>query len=236
MKKRFKYAIALTMGVAMTSGMMTSCDDDDDDQQTNGLDAATIISSIDANDTLQYNSKNKKNWNAYMKVVANYLKNDAATLYSDWTESYEKGDAYAETFKNAGKSGYTETFSSALNATEQIVAGCSDIANEVGEAKIGDPLNLWQSGKYAEALYAVESWYSWHSRVDYSNNIESVKNAYYGSLNGKVAANSISGQLAKVNEKLDKKVKNAIQNAIDKILAIPQPFRNHIASAEALAA
>ncbi len=236
MKMKFKYAIALTMGVAMTSGMMTSCDDDDDETPNNGADAATIINKIDASDTLEYNSKNKKNWNAYMKVVANYLKTDATTLYNDWTESYEKGDAYAETFKNAGKSGYTETFSSALNATEQIVAGCSDIANEVGEAKIGDPLNLWQSGKYAEALYAVESWYSWHSRVDYSNNIESVKNAYYGSLNGKVAKNSISGQLAKIDEKLDKKVKNAIQNAIDKILAIPQPFRNHIASAEALAA
>ncbi|MBP5458297.1 MAG: peptidase M75, partial [Paludibacteraceae bacterium] len=196
----------------------------------------SIISKIDASDTLEYNSKNKANWNAYMKVVANYLKSDATTLYNDWTESYENGDAYATTFINAGKSGYTETFSSSLSATEQIIAGCSDIANEVGEAKIGDPLNLWQSGEYADALYAVESWYSWHSRVDYSNNIEGVKNSYFGSLNGKVAENSISAKIAKIDEKLDKKVTSAINNAIDKILAIPQPFRNHIASSEALAA
>lgn len=236
MKKNFKYAIALSMGVVMTASLTTACSDDDDDNRNGGADPTAVISLIDANDTLEFNSKNKDKWCAYMKVVANYLKSDATTLYNDWTESYEKGDAYAVTFKNAGKSGYTETFSSALSATEQIVAGCSDIANEVGEAKIGDPLNLWQAGKYADALYAVESWYSWHSRVDYSNNIESVKNAYFGSLDGKVAQNSISAQMAKVDEKLDKKVTNAIQNAIDKILAIPQPFRNHIASAEALAA
>ena len=235
MKQFFKYAVALTMGVATTAGMMTSCDDDDDDNNE-GNDSASIISKIDASDTLEYNSKNKANWNAYMKVVANYLKSDATSLYNDWTESYENGDAYATTFINAGKSGYTETFSSSLSATEQIIAGCSDIANEVGEAKIGDPLNLWQSGEYADALYAVESWYSWHSRVDYSNNIEGVKNSYFGSLNGKVAENSISAKIAKIDEKLDKKVTSAINNAIDKILAIPQPFRNHIASSEALAA
>ena len=236
MKQFFKYAVALTMGVATTAGMMTSCDDDDDDDNNEGNDSASIINKIDASDTLEYNSKNKANWNAYMKVVANYLKSDATTLYNDWTESYENGDAYATTFINAGKSGYTETFSSSLSATEQIIAGCSDIANEVGEAKIGDPLNLWQSGEYADALYAVESWYSWHSRVDYSNNIEGVKNSYFGSLNGKVAENSISAKIAKIDEKLDKKVTSAINNAIDKILAIPQPFRNHIASSEALAA
>ncbi len=236
MKKNFQWKMAFFMGIAMFSAMTTSCKDDDDDNKKDPTGSADIIKKIDASDTLEYNAKNKANWNAYMKVVANYLKVDATTLYNDWTESYENGDAYAVTMKNAGKSGYTETFSSALAATEQIIAGCSDIANEVGEAKIGDPLNLWTSGKYAEGLYAVESWYSWHSRVDYSNNIESVKNAYYGSLNGQIAEQSISAQIAKVDENLDKKVKAAIKNAIDKILAIPQPFRNHIASSEAISA
>lgn len=236
MKKNFQWKMAFFMGIAMFSAMTTSCKDDDDDNKKDPTGSADIIKKIDASDTIEYNAKNKANWNAYMKVVANYLKVDATTLYNDWTEGYENGDAYAVTMKNAGKSGYTETFSSALAATEQIIAGCSDIANEVGEAKIGDPLNLWTSGKYAEGLYAVESWYSWHSRVDYSNNIESVKNAYYGSLNGQVAEQSISAQIAKVDENLDKKVKAAIKNAIDKILAIPQPFRNHIASSEAISA
>lgn len=234
MKMNYKFAIALSMGVAMTS-FMASCSDDDDNNSNEYEDenSAEIIKKIDAEDTLTYNNANKANWNAYMKVVANYLKSDATTLYTSWTESYNGGEAYMTTFKNAKDN---STFSSALAATEQIIDGCSDIANEVGEAKIGDPLSLWTSGEYADGLYAVESWYSWHSRVDYSNNIESIKNAYYGSLDGKVADNSISAALAKSNSSVNDEAKKAIQNAIDKILAIPQPFRNHIASSEAKAA
>lgn len=229
MKKNYKWGIALVLGLSVP--VMTSCNDDDEHKETKT--SSEIIAEIDAKDNLTYNSENSENWNAYMKVVANHLKKDATSLYNDWTVSYEGGDAYATIFKNAGKN---TTFSSALAATEQIVDGCSDIANEVGEAKIGDPLNLWISKKYEEALYAVESWYSWHSRVDYSNNIRSIKNAYYGSLDNKVAENSISAVIAKQNEALDKKVKNAIDNAIKAIEDIPQPFRNHIASAEAVTA
>lgn len=233
MKFNYKYAIALTMGLAMTAGTLTSCSDDDDDNNGSADNSQNIINEIDAKDVLTYNSTNKDNWNKYMMVVANYLKSDASSLYNDWTENYEGGEAYATTFKNAGKN---TTFASALAATEQIVDGCIDIAHEVGQSKIGDPLELWKSKKYEEALYSVESWYSWHSRVDYSNNIESIKNSYYGSLDGKVAATSISAAIAKKNAALDKEVSAAIQKTISTILGIPQPFRNHIASNEALAA
>lgn len=116
---------------------------------------------------------------------------------------------------------------------EQIIDGCVDIATEVGEAKIGDPLNLYNEGKVTEALYAVESWYSWHSREDYSNNIYSIRNAYYGSRNGNVASTSLATLIANNNSSLDSEVRNAISEAADAILAIPQPFRNNINSSEA---
>ena len=120
----------------------------------------------------------------------------------------------------------------ALVCVEQIIDGCMDIANEVGTAKIGDPYDLYVSGKTTEALYAVESWYSWHSRDDYSNNIRSIRNAYYGSRNGRVAENSIAALVAANNASLDTEVKEAIQGAINAILAIPDPFRNHIDAPE----
>lgn len=50
----------------------------------------------------------------------------------------------------------------AFKCVEQILDGCIDIANEVGESKIGEPLNLFNSGQQEKALYAVESWYSYH--------------------------------------------------------------------------
>ena len=92
------------------------------------------------------------------------------------------------------------------------------------------------SGKTTEALYAVESWYSWHSRDDYTNNILSIRNAYFGSRDGSINANSLSKLVAKYNPELDVRVKASITAAANAIQAIPQPFRNNINSAEAAAA
>lgn len=116
----------------------------------------------------------------------------------------------------------------ALVSVEQIIDGCMDIADEVGNAKMGDPYDLYNAGRTEDALYAVESWYSWHSIDDYSNNILSIRNAYYGTRDGKIAANSLSALMAAVNPDLDREVKDAINAAYEGIQSIPAPFRNHI--------
>lgn len=171
-------------------------------------------------------------WCNYMKAVANLLKKDATELYEAWATSYNNGDAYVNIFKNHANS----TYPTALACIEEIVDGCITIADEVGNAKIGDPYNLYMSGKTTEALYAVESWYSWHSKDDYTNNIYSIRNAYYGSLTTTISTNSIADLVAEQNATLDKEVKDAITAAENAIQAIPTPFRNHINSSESEAA
>lgn len=129
-----------------------------------------------------------------------------------------------------------------LRCVEQVIDGCNDIANEVGNAKIGDPYDLYVNGNVEDALYAVESWYSWHSIDDYSNNILSIRNAYYGTRDGSVSSKSISALVKKIDAVLvsrgkasdfDKEMKDAINKAYTSIQAIPDPFRNNINSAEA---
>ena len=116
---------------------------------------------------------------------------------------------------------------------ETIIDGCAEIASEVGSSKIGEPYNLYSTDRQA-ALYAVESWYSWHSRDDYTNNIYSIRNSYFGSRNGKVNENSLSAVLAAVNPELDNEAKKLINDAAQAIQNIPQPFRNNINSQESL--
>lgn len=173
-----------------------------------------------------------ESWCNYMKAVANLLKKDATDLYEAWAVSYEGKDAYAQIFKNHNNS----TYPTALACVEEIIDGCITIADEVGNAKIGDPYNLYMSGQTTQALYAVESWYSWHSKDDYTNNIYSVRNAYYGSQTTTVSPNSIAAIMAKNNPTLDREVKAAINAAENAIQAIPTPFRNHINSSESEAA
>lgn len=206
MKKRFIHAIALVMGVAMSMSM-TSCDDDDDKSN-----AAVDYSNID------YTAKNAANWGNYMEAVATYLSTDANTLYSEWASTY------------------ASTFKADANAVEDMIAGCMDIANEVGVSKIGDPIEKYEAGNTTEALYAVESWYSWHSIDDYANNIRSIRNVYYGSRDGSVAANSLYNAVKAVNSDKAEAVNSQILATIAAIEAIPAPFRNNINSSEAKAA
>lgn len=201
------------MGLSFTT---VSCGSDDNESEY------TKIANID------YSSANAENWGKYMVQVALRLQQDANDLYDDWSKSYKGGKPYAELFKNPVAEG--NTFGKSV---ENLIDGCWDIANEVGGAKIGDPYDLYVDGKTEKALYAVESWYSWHSREDYRNNIYSIRNAYYGTRNGSISEKSLSKAIAAVNTALDTEVKNAITNAADKIWAIPAPFRNNIASAEA---
>lgn len=182
--------------------------------------------------SLDYTSENAAAWGNYMYNVAKLLKQDATNLYEYWSVSYKGGEAYAQTFKNHNNS----TYSSAISCIQEIFEKCAEIANEVGTAKIGEPYDHYQKGNTEEALYAVESWYSWHSRDDYTNNIWSIRNSYYGSLDGTINANSLSALIASVDADRDSKMKAAITNTAKAIQDIPQPFRNNINSNESKAA
>ena len=219
-----KYLLSISALLCATAMTLTGCSKNDDPKpDDNNHDNAA---------SLDYNDKNAASWGNYMQQVAILLQMDANTLYEAWTDSYEGGASFTTRFKQHSDGNY----SSALSCIEQIIEGCADIANEVGTAKIGDPYNLYISGDTQAALYSVESWYSWHSREDYSNNILSIRNSYYGSLDGTVSPKSLSALIATENAELDSNVKAAIANASNAILAIPQPFRNHINSAESRSA
>ncbi len=221
--KKFTFMVAALLCAAAAT--LTSCSDNDDPNgggSNNGQTAAL----------LDYSAENADNWHNYSVQVARLLANDATRLNEAWTVSYNGGAAFADIFRNHSGNGYT----SPLNCIEEMIDGCADIANEVGTAKIGDPYDLYKAGRTEEALYAVESWYSWHSREDYTNNIYSIRNTYYGSLDGTVATASMASKVAAENPALDTDVRARIDAAAKAILAIPQPFRNNIDSSEASAA
>lgn len=207
------------LGLAASALIFTACESDKNEPGQSGTDDSA---------NLDYTEANAASWGNYMVQVGQLLRSDANSLYESWANSYEGGASFADTFKAHNGNDYTST----MSCIEQIIDGCADIANEVGTAKIGDPYNLYAKGETQRALYAVESWYSWHSRDDYSNNILSIRNSYYGSTDGTVNPNSISALMAQINPDLDIRMKSAIAGTASAILAIPQPFRNNINSNE----
>lgn len=240
-KKNLFYLAALSLCMTFS---MSSCSDNDDPG----------ISEDPAE--LDYTADNAEAWGNYMYNVAMLLNQDATNLYNYWIVDYDGDGPYATIFKDQTAGAY----SSALACIQEMVeGGMWNIANEVGDAKIKDPYEKYTSGDTQGGLYAVESWYSWHSRDDYTNNIFSVRNTYYGKIDdndvdkvsgnlnafasyqdfddeGDIAENSLSKLIASVNPDLDEQIKSLIFSSAKAIQAIPQPFRNNINSEEAVTA
>ncbi|HIX86572.1 MAG TPA: peptidase M75 [Candidatus Parabacteroides intestinigallinarum] len=255
-KKDFFYSTALAVCMAFS---MSACSEDDPEPNPNPNpnpgddDEPTEV--VDAYD-LDYTADNAAAWGNYMYHTALLLDQDASNLYKYWTEDYKGQGPYATMFKDQTGGDYPSPLAC---IEEMIEGGMWNIANEVGTAKIKDPYDLYVGGNQTEGLYAVESWFSWHSRDDYTNNIFSIRNTYYGRIDdndvakidgnldayasyadfddeGDIAEHSLSKLVASVNPELDEAIKTQIFEAAKAIQAIPQPFRNNIDSEEAVAA
>ncbi len=124
-------------------------------------------------------------------------------------------EEYGWEMKNAGQPG--SRFKTYQEAAEEIIQGCIDIADEVGNTKIGRP----HMGSSLEDKNYIESPYSLNSIEDFADNIRSVRNAYLGSRSGDA---SVSDYVKSVNASADAEVRQAIDDAIAAIELIPEPF------------
>ncbi len=231
MKKNLFIISILALGLGFAS-----CSDSDSNNDSD----KTITE--DEAQNLDYTSDNAAAWGNYAVNVVRLLANDSKNLYDEWINSF------AAAFKgHTASSGYN----TAIECVQEIIASSIDIATEVGTAKIGEPVGYWNDGQRNKALYAVESWYSYHSREDYMNNILSVANSIIGaniniennvpltdSYKDLANANSIyaKGLQSETLSPLVEDVWQKIVAAHNAIWQIPQPFRNNINSAKAVAA
>lgn len=122
---------------------------------------------------------------------------------------------YGWEMKNARQPG--SRFKTFRQAAEEILQGCIDIADEVGNTKIGRP----HTGSSEDDKNYIESPYSLNSVEDFVDNIISIRNAYTGSRTGDP---SISDYIRSKDEDLDNRVRKSIEDAINAIEVIPEPF------------
>ena len=175
----------------------------------------------------------------YLTLVTEDLRNQCVLLEACWggTENIsnekqlileeaelDKGMNYGSMMINAGKPG--STYKTYQEVAEDILQGCIDIADEVGNTKIGRP----NSGTNEDDKNYIESPYSLNSIEDFQDNIISIRNAYCGSVDGDA---SLSAYIKSRDPQLDADLRQAIDNAISAIAAIPEPFKLHATGPEA---
>lgn len=198
--------------------------------------------SEDGNTSLPHNTNYTKEELIYLCTVAEDLRNQCIRLETSWAGienvSTEKQEILAEaelepsinygwSMKNAGEGG--SLYKTYQEAAEDLVQGCIDIADEVGNTKIGRPAN----GSSEEDKNYIESPYSLNSINDFIGNIISIRNAYCGCNAGDA---SISDYIKSVDAALDAKVKSQLENCITLIGRIPEPFAKSATGPEADAA
>lgn len=130
---------------------------------------------------------------------------------------------YGENFLRAGQPG--SSYASVRKAMESLlVAGCANIAEEVGTVKMGKP----HSG---EDINYIESPYSHYSLTDFADNIASIENSYFGGRPElRDESRSLHAYLARHNAELDQRVVQAIAEAGNRIKACPKPFVSNYGS------
>ncbi len=128
----------------------------------------------------------------------------------------EPEDNFGEQMKLCGQAG--SVWKSVTAGSEQIIEGCKDIIDEVGNSKIGKPYT-------GEDVNYIESPHSWNSITDFYDNVVSIRNAYFGKLGAETAqTHSVSAFVRSADAKADQDVIDALSACLSKIDAMPRPF------------
>lgn len=189
-------------------------------------------------DNTQYNTYTKAAYLGYVSVVAEVLRNDALHVYMMWVGTNNASDSdnalaeelelpaitekgYAYSFKNPNV--YSTSYSNQQDVIYAMIDGMIDIATEVADAKIGEPYD-------AKDIYGVESWYSFNSFTDYTNNVRSIQNSFTNgdaySLASYLESLGATTQVAAVNAAITASI-NALTTA-----AATDCFRNYVLAYE----
>lgn len=122
---------------------------------------------------------------------------------------------YGASMSGAGQAG--SKYKNFLEAAQEILQGCIDIADEVANQKIGRPAN----GTSDDDVNYIESPYSQNSKTDFIDNIRSIRNTYQGTNAGDA---SVSDYVKIVAPEVDQSVRAAIEAAIAGIGECEAPF------------
>lgn len=154
--------------------------------------------------------------------------------WSDALDDLAAGLCYADEMKNPVE-GNNSDFVNFLAAAQTMISdGIQNIANEVGNVKIGNPTGMGSGEDYEYDPGYIESPYSLNSINDFQGNIISIENAYMGFQSGKsynagetyikASTHTLSAYVATFNPELDNRVKAAITAAYDAIGQMAEPF------------
>ena len=179
-------------------------------QDKNGMtDPAAIVAGFAADERRR----------TYARTVVGLFARHTQELLNSWSSA---GDDFVHTLALAGRG--SMTYDSQQAAVQELVNGMIGIADELGNVKMGVPLN-------DQSTAEEESRFSNNSRRDFIDNVRSINNVYEGRFDQTDATSTgVTDFVANQDPALDAKVRMAIRDAMAAVIAIPEPFGQSIMS------
>ncbi|MCE2484669.1 MAG: hypothetical protein J4F42_04105 [Desulfurellaceae bacterium] len=155
----------------------------------------------------------------YARTVAGLFARHTQELRNSWDPA---GGDFVHELALAGRG--RMTYTDQKSAVQELVNGMIGIADELGNVKIGVPLN-------DQSTAEEESRFSNNSRRDFIDNVRSINNVYEGRFDQHDGTSTgVTDFVANQDPALDAKVRMAIRDAMTAVIAIPEPFGQSIMS------
>ncbi|MCG9890784.1 MAG: peptidase M75 [Thermosynechococcaceae cyanobacterium MS004] len=164
----------------------------------------------------------------YLKLMGENFAGVAQKLAQSWSQGIEGKPAYREVLTTAGLEG-NAVYPTLVAGFEELVQGMVDSLDEVANEKLGETLEK-KDPRLAESRFSL------NTLSDIKSNLRGVENLYLGkfaeeNLNGL----GLSAYVAQVSPKLDKTVKEQIEQAETALDQIPAPLESAILDPKAAA-
>lgn len=160
-----------------------------------------------------------------LQLLATDFHNTTEALKASWAVGVDGQPAFREVFTTAGDIDNT-TYPTVEAALTEIVSGIVGCVEEVGEVKIGKPLETKQNLDF-------ESRFSHTSLNDFKNNLISARNAYLGEVKD-TKGQGVSDLVAKQDPALDQEIKTQLDTALKALETVPAPIETKLSDAAAL--
>jgi uncharacterized iron-regulated protein len=176
------------------------------------------------NNNRQANELSKRELELLQLLTTDFHKT-AEALKESWVAGVDGQPAFREVFTTAGDSSNT-TYPTVEAALTEIVSGIVGCVEEVGEVKIGKPIETKQDLDF-------ESRFSHNSLNDFKNNLISARNAYMGEVKD-TEGQGISDLVAKQDPALDQEIRTQLDTALKALETVPAPIETKFSDAATL--
>ncbi len=161
---------------------------------------------------------------AYLKVVTPVLAKTAQTLRQTWTDGVDAFPAYGKVMTTAGNQ--NAVYPAVGAAVQEIVQGMIDLADELGNIKIGEAVD-------AQNPFLLEGRFADHSLEEFAANLDSIANIYMGRYGSqKPAQISLSSVLSQRQPRLHQKIMDGLARSRTALAQIPAPIEQSLCQAQ----